>query len=73
MKIMGEANGLSQISGYMYLFKHEKTISLNKVLFVTFLASGDFCGLPITFANSLDPDQDRQNGSPDLNPNSLTL
>ena len=27
----------------------------------------------ITFANSLDPDQDRQNVGPGLNPNSLTL
>ena len=29
--------------------------------------------LPITFANSLDPDQARQNVGPDLDPNSLTL
>ena len=28
---------------------------------------------PITFANSLDPDQDRRNVGPDLNPNRLTL
>ena len=27
----------------------------------------------ITFANNLDPDQDRQNVSPDLDPNGLTL
>ena len=27
----------------------------------------------ITFANSLDPDQDRQNVGPDLDPNCLTL
>ena len=33
----------------------------------------DFCHLLITFANSLDPDQDRQNISPDLDPNCLTL
>ena len=37
------------------------------------LASGDFCCLLITFANSLDPDQDRQNVGPDLDPNCLTL
>ena len=37
-----------------------------------FLASGDF-RLLITFANSLDPDQDRQNVGPDLDPNFLTL
>ena len=32
-----------------------------------------FCRLPITFANSLDPNQDRQNVGPDLDPNCLTL
>ena len=31
-----------------------------------FLASGNFCRLLITFANSLDPDQDRQNLGPGL-------
>ena len=35
------------------------------------LASGDFCYLLIAFANSLDPDQDRQNVRPDLVPNCL--
>ena len=38
-----------------------------------FLASGDFCCLLITFTNSLDPDQARQNVGPDLDPNCLTL
>ena len=33
------------------------------------LASGDFCCLLIALANSLDPDQVRQNVSPDLDPN----
>ena len=32
----------------------------------------EFCLLLITFANSLDPDQDRQNIGPDLDPNRLT-
>ena len=32
----------------------------------------NFCCLLITFANSLDPDQDGQNIGPDLDPNSLT-
>ena len=40
-----------------------------KCLLSVFLASQ----LLITFANSLDPYQDRQNVSPDLDPNSLTL
>ena len=39
----------------------------------SFLASGDFYSLLITFANSLDPDQDRQNVGPDLGPNRSTL
>ena len=38
-----------------------------------FLASRKFCRLIITFSNSLDPDQDWQNVSPDLEPNCLTL
>ena len=43
---------------------------------VYFLASWpllSFCCLLITFANSLDPDQDGQNVHPDLDPNCLTL
>ena len=35
--------------------------------------SGYFYRLLITFANSLDPDQARQNVGPDLDPNCLTL
>ena len=35
--------------------------------------SGDFCGLLITSANSLGPDQDRQNVGSDLDPNRSTL
>ena len=34
----------------------------------SFPASGDFCRLLITFANSLDPDQARQNVGPELDP-----
>ena len=37
------------------------------------LASCDFYRLLLTFANSLDPDKDQQNVSPDLDPNYLTL
>ena len=42
-------------------------------LFNSFPASGDFCRLLIIFANSFDPDQDRQDVGPDLDPNCLTL
>ena len=34
--------------------------------------SGEFCSLLITFANSLDPDQESQNVGPGLNPSRLT-
>ena len=34
--------------------------------FNSFLAGGNICHLLITFANSLDLDQDRQNIDPDL-------
>ena len=37
--------------------------------FNSFLDSGDFCHLLITFANSLDPGQDGQNVGPDVDPN----
>ena len=39
----------------------------------SFLASRHFCPLLITFARSLDPDQDRHSVGPDLVPNPLTL
>ena len=39
----------------------------------SFLSSGNFCHLLITFANSLDPDQVRRKVVPDLDPNGLTL
>ena len=42
------------------------------IYFNSLPASGDFCHLLITFANSLDPDQARQNVGPDLDPNCLT-
>ena len=38
-----------------------------------YLSSSYFCRLLITFANSLNPDQDRQEVGPDLDPNWLTL
>ena len=39
----------------------------------SFPASGDFCCLLITFANSLDPDQARQKVGHNRNPKCLTL
>ena len=50
--------------GHINLFRH---------LFKSLPACAGCCGLLITFANSLYPDQDRQNVSPDLDPNCLTL
>ena len=42
-------------------------------LYLTLPTSGNFCHLLITFANSFDPDQARQNVGPDLDPNCLTM
>ena len=39
----------------------------------SFLARGDLCHLLINFANSLDPEQARQNVGPDLDANCFTL
>ena len=39
----------------------------------SFIFSSNFPHLLITFANSFDPDQDRQIVGPDLDPNCLTL
>ena len=49
--------------------KNEKKISIINSL----PASGNVCNLLMTFANSLDPDQDRKDVGPDLDPNCLTL
>ena len=46
---------------------------LVKSKFLRNLARGNLCSLLITFANSLEPDQDQQNLGPDLDPNRLTL
>ena len=46
---------------------------MHKAFFYYFLASDDFCRRLITFANSLDPDQDRHYVGPDLDPNRLTF
>ena len=42
-------------------------------IFNSFLASGNFCLLLTTFANSFDPEHAEQNFRPDLDPNYLTL
>ena len=49
-----------------------KEQAIGKILNL-FQTSGNFCCMLITFANSLDPDQDRPNVGSDLDPNSLTL
>ena len=46
---------------------------MNLTYLNSFPTSSNFCRLLITFANSLDPDQARQNVGPDLDPNYLTL
>ena len=50
----------------------QKVVSRSCPAFNSLPASGNFCHLLITIANSLDPDQARQNVRPDLDPNCLT-
>ena len=50
-----------------------RTLKLIISTHLTLLAGGDLYCLLITFANILDPDQDRQKVGPDLDPNHLTL
>ena len=50
----------------------QKVVSTSCFVFNSLLTRGDFCWLMIKFANSLDPDQARQNVEPDLDPNCLT-
>ena len=52
-------------------FSH-KSVSKGGYVFDLLLARVDFCCLLITFANSLDSDQARQNVRTDLNPCFLT-
>ena len=52
---------------------HNLGLKVQKTLSNSFLARGDFCRRLITFANSLDPDQDCQNVGPGLDTNRLTL
>ena len=50
----------------------QKVVSRSCSVFNSLLASGEFCHTLMTFANSLDPDQARQNVGPDLDPNCWT-
>ena len=62
-----EAKGLSE-------GRYDETVAGEDVqIYNSYLASGDFCPLLITFPNSLDPDQDHHNVGPNLNPNRLAL
>ena len=47
----------------------QKVVSTSYFVFNSLPARGNFCCLLIAFANSLDPDQVRQNVRPDLDPN----
>ena len=48
---------------HVVYYEDMKEVTLN-----SFIASGNFFRLLITFANSLEPNQDRQNVDPDLDP-----
>ena len=56
------------MSSFIYTKKKNKKISFD-LSFNPFPACGNFCRLLINFANSLEPDQARQNVGPDLDPN----
>ena len=47
-------------------------VEWNFLIFLNCFSDDKHC-LLITFANSVDPDQDQQNVGPDLDPNCLTL
>ena len=50
----------------------QNVVSRSCFVFNSLLASGNFCHLLLTFANSLDPDQAPKNVGPDLDPNCMT-
>ena len=54
-------------------FAYQGTLNNDIKFLNSFHANGDFCRLPVTFANCLDPDQARQNVGPGLDPNPLTF
>ena len=58
----------------IYCCINSPSLYTNLNIFVnSFHAKGNFCHLLITFANSLDPDQEWQKVGPDLDSNCLTL
>ena len=65
IKLSGKIFGLNNVS---IVNTHIISLTYHN----SFLASGNIPCLLITFANCLDPDQDRHNGL-DLDPNCLTL
>ena len=79
LKMLSAANYKWCFKGWHYIFSGvmmqlavAPLIALSSqrsTLINSFLASGNFCRLLITNANSLDPDQDQHFVGPDLNPN----
>ena len=64
---------LSVTSNRFERFAHISYFETPFLLLNSLPASGYFCHLVKSFANSLDPDQDRQNVGPDLDLNCRTL
>ena len=58
-----------QLAGKEFNYNVDKNFVFIMRSFNSFFSSSDFCHLLITFANSLDPDQDRLCVGPDLGPN----
>ena len=61
------------IRAYIIIVKKKHKRLISNCSFNSLHAIKEFYRLLITFANSMDPDQDRQNVSPNLDPNRFTL
>ena len=66
VRLASAARHVSDCTTWPCFYMHRRTTK-------RLLDSCDFCHVLINFANSLDPDQDRQNVGPDPNPKCLTL
>ena len=72
-KVCGDESTTEYFMGQIYSTVYPSLINKENFNVNSFLASGNVFHLLITFANSLNPDQDRQNISPNLDPNCLVI
>ena len=69
---ISEVKNVIELTGEL-AFKETEIINLVKNIFNSLPASGEFSPLLTIFANSLEPDQARQNVGPGLDPSWLFL